>query len=196
MTGWFSRLLSRPAPAGAARAPPESEALGPPRRTWIDRLDAWLARVLDTTRLGAIIGQRQADYLARLMDMFERGDLDAALKHAMPLGGTAVPGQTQPTLGVPSPRESLDISLRRDVEVFEASVGQPQLRLAQRALKTLVVSGQVLGIDEQGKACIKVEFGTRGVFSLRCPSSRHRDQAQRPQLFQRGFVQHSLAFQW
>ncbi len=43
-----------------------------------------------------------------MMDMFERGDLNEALKHAIPLGEFSSLDQ-QPALGVPSPRNNLSI---------------------------------------------------------------------------------------
>ena len=43
-----------------------------------------------------------------MMDMFERGDLNEALKHAIPLGGLSSLNQ-RPAFGVPSPRNNLSI---------------------------------------------------------------------------------------
>ncbi len=110
LTGWLSRLFARP-----AAAPPQgssSNALAPRARPgWLERLEGWLQRVLDVSRLSAVVGRRQADYFARLMQMFEQGDLDAALRHAVPLANETAPAPTRPSLGVPSPRESLDIRL-------------------------------------------------------------------------------------
>ncbi|MBL8955033.1 MAG: hypothetical protein JNK82_29930, partial [Myxococcaceae bacterium] len=108
ITQWLSRRLSRSTPA-AASAP---TALAPRQPGLLDRLDAWLQRVLDVSRLSAVLGQRQADYLARLMQMFEKGDLDAALRHAVPLADPNAPtAPSRAPLGLPSPRDSLDISL-------------------------------------------------------------------------------------
>jgi hypothetical protein len=111
LSRWLSRLLA-PAPTRGA-APQRSSALAPPRPQWLSRFHAWLDRVLDASRLAQILGQRQADYLSRLMQMFEQGDLDAALRHAIPLGGQAQPGETSRSLALPSPRTSLAISRGR-----------------------------------------------------------------------------------
>ena len=72
----------------------------------------WLTRVglrlLHTSRIARVLGRRQAAYLGKMMDMFERGDLDEALKHAIPLSDLSSLGE-RPALGVPSPRNSLSI---------------------------------------------------------------------------------------
>jgi hypothetical protein len=104
---WLASLLpGRPASSAAG-----SGAAQPPRRwAWLDRLDRWLDRVLDVSRLSAILGRRQAEYLNRLMEMFEHGDLDQALRHAIPLGGEGLPDARR-SLALPRPRASLDIPL-------------------------------------------------------------------------------------
>jgi hypothetical protein len=73
---------------------------------WLTRLGM---RLLHTSRLTRLLGRRQAAYIGKMMDMFERGDLDEALKHAIPLSDLSSLNQ-QPALGVPSPRSSLSIS--------------------------------------------------------------------------------------
>jgi hypothetical protein len=72
---------------------------------WLTRLGL---RLLHTSRLARVLGRRQAAYLGKMMDMFERGDLDEALKHAIPLGDLSSLNQL-PALGVPSPRNNLSI---------------------------------------------------------------------------------------
>lgn len=72
---------------------------------WLTRLGL---RLLHASRLAQVLGRRQAKYLAKMMDMFERGDLDEALKHAIPLGDLSSL-VSAPALGVPSPRTSLSI---------------------------------------------------------------------------------------
>ena len=76
------------------------------------KTNGWLTRVglrlLHTSRLTRLIGRRQAAYLGKMMDMFERGDLNEALKHAIPLNDLSSLSQG-PALGVPSPRNSLSI---------------------------------------------------------------------------------------
>lgn len=72
---------------------------------WLTRLGL---RLLHASRLAQVLGQRQAAYLRKMMDMFERGDLNEALKHAIPLNNLASLDQ-RPALGVPSPRDNLTI---------------------------------------------------------------------------------------
>lgn len=76
------------------------------------KANGWLTRfglrLLHTSRLARVLGRRQAAYLGKMMDMFERGDINEALKHAIPLGDLSSLSQ-QPALGVPSPRNNLSI---------------------------------------------------------------------------------------
>ena len=72
---------------------------------WLTRLGM---RLLHTSRLARLLGRRQAQYLGKMMDMFERGDLNEALKHAIPLNDLSSLTQ-RPALGVPSPRNILSI---------------------------------------------------------------------------------------
>lgn len=67
------------------------------------------ARLLNFTRLSGIIGRRQAAYMARMMEMFERGDIDEALRHAIPLNDLPQGLRNAPALGVPIPRSSFAI---------------------------------------------------------------------------------------
>ncbi len=103
--------------AGRGRA--EADAGGPPGRPgstpWsrlAARLNALVVRFLVQTRLAAAIGRRQAKYLARLNDLFESGDLEQALREAIPLGGASAPDQ-RVSLGLPSPRSTLTLQKHR-----------------------------------------------------------------------------------
>ena len=77
----------------------------PAQAGWLTRLGQ---RLLHTSRLARLIGQRQAKYLGKMMEMFERGDLNEALKHAIPLSDLSPLSQT-PAFGVPAPRDNLSI---------------------------------------------------------------------------------------
>ena len=72
---------------------------------WLSRLGL---RLLHASRIARILGRRQAAYISKMMDMFERGDINEALKHAIPLGDLTSLTQA-PALGVPSARDSLSI---------------------------------------------------------------------------------------
>ncbi len=70
----------------------------------------WLSQILLTGRLGRYLGWRQANYLRRMLDMFEDGDINNALRHALPLNNSSNPGANRPALGLPKVRGNLDIS--------------------------------------------------------------------------------------
>jgi hypothetical protein len=73
------------------------------------KLRQWAARMLIATRLSRVIGKRQARYVYRMMEMFERGDLQEALRHAIPIDGLAS-ALSSPALNVPTARASLSLS--------------------------------------------------------------------------------------
>jgi hypothetical protein len=105
----------------AASKPP------PPRGPGMfSRLAGWLAR---STPLGALLGQRKAEYVRKLFDLFEEGNLEEALRYAIPLAKGEPSEQAQVALGLPGPRERLVIQPRQGgpgsifgggAEVFEA----------------------------------------------------------------------------
>ncbi|MEW5851203.1 MAG: bpX6 domain-containing protein [Myxococcota bacterium] len=80
---------------------------------WLMRLraalDKALAELLMATQLSRLIGRQHAEYLMRMMDMLERGDVREALRHAIPLANSNEDGTARPALGPMAPRENLDI---------------------------------------------------------------------------------------
>ena len=112
LRGWLEGLIGSIS-AGIARFA-RSQISASPRYTSQPQSkgNGWLARLgmrlLHTSRLARLLGRRQAAYLGKMMDMFERGDLDEALRHAIPLSDLSSLSQ-QPALGVPSPRNDLSI---------------------------------------------------------------------------------------
>jgi hypothetical protein len=79
---------------------------------WADRLRMALntaaTRLLLWARLASWLGRQQADYLEKTLSMFDSGDLDEALRHAVPLGTSS--DKPKPlALSVPSPRADLSI---------------------------------------------------------------------------------------
>lgn len=91
-------------PSGAGDLRPRQHAAKPQR--WRERL----ARLAVASRVGKLIGHRQGAYLRRMMDMFEKGDLDEALRNALPLDSLRQSlGQA---FGAPQRRSSLQISGR------------------------------------------------------------------------------------
>lgn len=100
----LSRVLPRPSAAAASPG-------AVPARQARARPSAWretLARLAAISRLGALIGYRHGAYLRRMMAMFEHGDLDEALRNALPLDGTG-PSLGQ-AFGAPRRRDSLQLS--------------------------------------------------------------------------------------
>lgn len=115
LRGWFGGLISslssaiswlgRFQNAASQRFTTPSSDQKPPATGWLTRFGL---RLLHTSRLSRVLGRRQAEYIAKMMDMFERGDINEALKHAIPLGDFSSLDQL-PALGVPSPRSNLSI---------------------------------------------------------------------------------------
>ncbi|MCU6499096.1 hypothetical protein LPN04_14965 [Rugamonas sp. A1-17] len=98
-------LLGRGRPVGGTARP------GAPAATpdWLKRLNGGLARLAMLTRVSKVIGWRQAAYLRKMVDLFERGDVHNALRHAVPLDSLNPEARRQ-SLGAPRPRSSLDIA--------------------------------------------------------------------------------------
>ena len=96
--------------------PPDDQlrVLPPAPQSMLENLSIWArqltARFLLFSRLAHLIGQQQAQYLSKMMDMFERGDLHEALRHAIPLSSLPGEGKSVPALSVPTPRSRLSIS--------------------------------------------------------------------------------------
>ncbi|WP_223641423.1 bpX6 domain-containing protein [Corallococcus sp. EGB] len=103
--GWFLRLLAGMRGDDPAKASQGSGAGEPQGPGALEQLKAWMLR---NTPLGALVGRRKGDYLRHLFELFEQGDLDEALRHAIPLG-KAMDERARLALGVPSPREELRI---------------------------------------------------------------------------------------
>ncbi|HET8731625.1 MAG TPA: hypothetical protein VFM34_11025 [Moraxellaceae bacterium] len=59
------------------------------------------------SQVSRLLGRRQAAYVRRMLQMFESGDLQSALRHAIPLGGEG--NSLGQTFGAPSPRSSLTL---------------------------------------------------------------------------------------
>lgn len=113
--GWLSRWFgSRGPQAGFPVLPSGSGGTGggtpvslPPRAE-----PGFLARLfrglVQRSPLSRVIGRRQAEYLERTLSLFEDGNIDEALRHAIPF--SSLPGApSPPSLSVPSPRASLDL---------------------------------------------------------------------------------------
>ncbi|WP_255208589.1 bpX6 domain-containing protein [Myxococcus sp. AM009] len=99
-SGWGARLASMFRGPSREASPPPTPALPPGPSPW-SRLSDWM---MNNTLLGEWARQRKAEYVRRLVDMFEEGNLDEALRHAIPLG-KELSEDAREALGLPSPRE-------------------------------------------------------------------------------------------
>lgn len=100
--------------AGSASKRSDSGAratAGAPSSFWA-ALRRLFARAIYWSRLGRLLGRRQAAYLAEMMDLLRRGELEG-LRRAIPLDSDPLSPSSRPALGVPSRREGLEISLTR-----------------------------------------------------------------------------------
>ncbi|MBN1205159.1 MAG: hypothetical protein JXB05_09570 [Myxococcaceae bacterium] len=110
MLARLRQALFQPEPSSSRPAPEPPSTPPPPQGPGVfSRLSEWLLR---STPLGALLGQRKAEYVRRLFDMFEQGDLNEALRYAIPLGNELTE-QARLSLGLPGPRESLAIQTNR-----------------------------------------------------------------------------------
>lgn len=69
------------------------------------------------------LGRRYGNYLRQTMELFERGELDEALRRAIPTSTLSDGVPEPPALSLPSPRSTLDI--RRGTATTAPSVGLP-----------------------------------------------------------------------
>ncbi|MBN8470364.1 hypothetical protein JYJ95_27980 [Corallococcus exiguus] len=109
--GWFARLFAgmrgRDSSAAQQRSlpTPGTRPAEPEGPSAFEQLKEWMLR---NTPLGQLVGQRKSDYLRNLFELFDQGNLDEALRHAIPLGKD-LDARAKLALGVPGPREELRI---------------------------------------------------------------------------------------
>lgn len=144
LSAWFrARGTAAPGPARlppARRKPretpreePREDPPPPSGPSWFERfttrLDELFKASLVRERLASLLGRKHAEYIAKMMEMFERGDLFEALRHAIPLSDDKLEGSGGMPLP-PSPRERLDIT-------FGGGGGRPAVGLDGRIYDTL-----------------------------------------------------------
>ncbi|MDP2310713.1 MAG: bpX6 domain-containing protein [Pseudomonadota bacterium] len=119
-----------------------ARSAGPPVPSWLERM----ARKFAAPLLGPLLGRQHGRFLNELVDLFEKGDLDAALRRAIPLGGGLGPS-LPPALGLPTPRADLGLRLTHGGSTSSISVDDHVLKLLrdmyQRALDKLVAEGRI-----------------------------------------------------
>jgi len=67
------------------------------------------ARVATASRLSRVMGRRNAAYIHRMVEMFERGDIREALRYAIPLGGAEAAALRGVPLRLPARRHELAV---------------------------------------------------------------------------------------
>lgn len=95
-------------PSGPGAVPQDWELPFADRLSRVARRAA--GRMISAFRLSGLIGRKHAEYVGKMLDMFERGDLTEALKHAIPLGSMPGMDHLPPSLGGLGPRADLSIS--------------------------------------------------------------------------------------
>ena len=73
-------------------------------------LTSAISKMVMLTRLSRALGWRQGRYLSRVMQMFEQGDVDEALRHAIPLSSITDSPILKMTLGLPGVRQNLRLN--------------------------------------------------------------------------------------
>lgn len=68
----------------------------------------WLAKLAMTSGISSIMGRQHANYIRRMMELFESGDIENALRHALPLGNDE--DSQQQLLGRLQARQNLNIN--------------------------------------------------------------------------------------
>ncbi|WP_257451212.1 bpX6 domain-containing protein [Archangium lipolyticum] len=91
---------------GSASSAPAPRPRPPSGPGLFSRLTRWLAT---STPLGSLLGRRKAEYVRRLFDLFDQGNLDEALRYAIPLNKGGLSERARLSLGLPGPREQLTI---------------------------------------------------------------------------------------
>jgi hypothetical protein len=125
------------APAGiAARAQPGKHKPALWRR--------WVTRMTQHSRLSALYGRRQAAYMQRMFEMFENGDLEEALRHAIPLRGG--PHSGEQSFGTPQRRQDLSISQHQGLArsmVFEQDIEAHLRQIYRQTFERLERAGRI-----------------------------------------------------
>ncbi|MDC8013991.1 bpX6 domain-containing protein [Tahibacter soli] len=139
--GALRRLFAkRPVPNTGGVAP---RAPTPAHASWRDAA----ARLAMLTRASWLIGRRQAQHLARLLRQFEDGNLDEALRNALPLAGDDGANPQSPAFGWLSRRADLRLSARASGGGSSIAIGDALMehlrKLYRRAFEKLDRAGRV-----------------------------------------------------
>ncbi len=119
--------------------------------SWLSRTRAafkhFAARALLSSKLGRLVGRRHAEYLGRMLEMFDENDLDNALRHAIPLSAELESALRPAALSVPFARTDLSIVPNRGPAATSLSLGGDlfeELRQRyRRAFERLTARGDI-----------------------------------------------------
>ncbi|TBV02234.1 bpX6 domain-containing protein [Phytopseudomonas dryadis] len=138
------KLLHRSAPMSEAT----SQAQLAQRATHVQHKPAawrrWLTRLTLHSRLSGLYGKRQAAYMRRMLEMFENGDLEEALRHAIPLGSGQSSGEQ--AFGTPQRRQQLTINPQLGPSrsmMFEADLESHLRQIYRQTFERLDREGRV-----------------------------------------------------
>jgi hypothetical protein len=109
LKGFRSGKASAVARPISARQQPRSTV--PPRRKTASepsRWRRWAQRFAITSQLSRVLGRRQAAYMRHILELFETGALNEALRHAIPIDGNQP--SAGPAFGTPQARDSLTLT--------------------------------------------------------------------------------------
>jgi MoxR-vWA-beta-propeller ternary system domain bpX6 len=154
LAAWWRSSSARASsiPALAARSSGARGGSGRIRPAAIERARAWLqrvaARVLVALRLASWVGAEQSRYFRRMLAFFEQGDLDEALRHAIPIDGKLDDDALlAPALTAPRPRGDLSIHAHQTLATSIVGLGpdlQDLLRRTYRvAHQRLAAAGRI-----------------------------------------------------
>jgi len=147
---------SRSAPSGARKSPAGSlkssaGSLGSPAEPgrWRRILQKAVLDVLLATRLSLLVGRQHASYIQKMMEMFQSGDLDAALRHAIPLDSGIAEGLKKVTFRRPGPRADLRINPGLRLTTSAVSLGDDLYSDLRRMYRDTVARLEAQGRIEE-----------------------------------------------
>lgn len=118
-----------------------------PKPGLIDKIKNTISQNIMMSKLGDAIGRQQAKHMQNMLDMFKQGDLNQALKNAVPLANMRDAMQTaRPSFGRPGSRSSLNINTHSTGSGvgfdLEASMLEKMRQVYRAAFKKLDQAGQ------------------------------------------------------
>lgn len=135
--------------AGSATSSPSAGLrVRSPWTALADWLNAWMAELLHWSRISRVLGAMQARYLHDMLEMFERGDLHEALRHAIPLSEGAAQALRQ-AFTPPRPRASLTITHGTQGARSSLQVGNDLFALMRDKYRTAARQLEAQGKIEQ-----------------------------------------------